>query len=138
MKQWLIALLGMTLGSFAGLASAQAITGSSAPLDCSRGPVSETYGAASWWVYACSDQRSVVLMSAPGSPAAPFYFMFSADGSRYRLSGEGTGSKAITDQACQELTLLSEAQIQQLFVLAASAAAQKNPALQDNLKQRHK
>jgi hypothetical protein len=56
----------------------------------------------------------------------PFYFMFSANGSGHRLIGEGTGSKAATDKAREELSALSEPQIQQLFVEAASVPSQKS------------
>src|SRR5690349_16042370 len=63
------------------------------PLKCDIGPVTRTYGATQWQVYSCADQRSVVILSAPGSPAAPFYFMFSPGTDGYRLYGEGTGSK---------------------------------------------
>jgi hypothetical protein len=54
-------------------------------------------------------------MSAPGSPAAPFYFMFQASGAGHRLIGEGTGNKAATDQTYNMLKGLTEQQIQDLL-----------------------
>jgi hypothetical protein len=45
-------------------------------------------------------------VSAPGSAAAPFYFIFSPVGKGYHLRGEGTGSKALTDAALKELQAL--------------------------------
>ena len=117
-------LLGVALCWSAGAVFGQPAA-SAAPLDCGLGPVSKTFGGVSWLVYACSDRRSVVLMSAPGSPAMPFYFMFSADGSRHRLIGEGTGNKVVTDRAYRELQALPEAEIRKLFVQAESAGPQK-------------
>jgi hypothetical protein len=64
-----------------------------------------------WLLYSCDDGKSLVVVSAPGSPAAPFYFMLWAQGAGYHLSGEGTGSKALTDAALKELKALSDKDI---------------------------
>lgn len=85
------------------------------PLKCDIGPVTKTYGATQWQVYSCADQRSVVILSTPGSPAAPFYFMFSPGKDGYRLYGEGTGSKDATAAAYDELKVLSTADIAALI-----------------------
>lgn len=77
------------------------------PLKCETGPVARTYGKSLWLVYSCDDQRTVVIVSAPGSPAAPFYFMFSPSGGGYRLRGEGTGRKDATSAAFADLEALS-------------------------------
>ena len=82
-----------------------------APLKCNIGPIAKTYGATQWQVYSCNDQRTVVILSAPGNPAAPFYFMFSPGKDGYRLQGEGTGSKDATAAAYKELQALSAADI---------------------------
>jgi hypothetical protein len=81
------------------------------PLQCDVGPINQTYGAAAWLVYSCRDGKSVVIVSAPGSSAMPFYFMFSAEGPTYRLVGEGTGSKEITDRVLAELKALRKEDI---------------------------
>jgi hypothetical protein len=125
MRRRFVSLVGPALCGLAGSALSQVAASASAPLDCGTGPVTKPFGGVPWLVYGCSDQRSVVLMSAPGSPAMPFYFMFSASGSAHRLIGEGTGNKAATDRAYEELKLLSEAQIRQLFGQAKSAARPK-------------
>lgn len=44
----------------------------------------------------------------------PFYFIFSLEGTAYRLRGEGTGSKPATDAALKDLQTLSTADIQGL------------------------
>jgi hypothetical protein len=81
------------------------------PLKCETGPISKTYGSTPWLVYSCSDNKSVVLLSAPGSPATPFYFMFSPSNGAYQLQGEGTGDKNATAAAAGELQKLSSSEI---------------------------
>lgn len=92
------------------------VSGSTSPqLECNIGPIPKTFGKSQWRVYSCSDGRSVVVVSAPGSPAAPFYYMFQATASGHHLIGEGTGNKAVTDEAYGELKGLSEQGIQDLI-----------------------
>jgi hypothetical protein len=88
-------------------------------LECKTGPVIKTYGGTPWLAYACNDGHSLSLVSAPGSKAMPFVFMFHWDAGQYQLSGVGTGNKAATDAAFRDigaftgrdiLALLSEAQ----------------------------
>jgi hypothetical protein len=87
---------------------------SGAPLNCDVGPVTKTFGSAPWLVYSCNDPSTVVLVSVPGSPASPFYFIFSLENGTYRLRGEGTGAKTVTDAALQQLQSLSTADVQAL------------------------
>jgi hypothetical protein len=100
MKRWLL-----------GLAALPLVTAAAPPLQCDVGPVTKVFGSVPWLVYSCNDDSSVVLISAPGSPATPFYFIFSVEGASYRLRGEGTGSKAATDAALKELQALSASSI---------------------------
>jgi len=101
-------------------ARAQGIT--QAPLDCSAGPLTKSFGAVPWLIYGCSDNKSVVVMSAPGSPAAPFYFMLFQKEGKYVVVGEGTGPKVVTDRAHAELVRLTESEIQALLASAKQAA----------------
>ena len=84
-------------------------------LQCEIGPVTKIYGGAKWLAYSCNDDRSVVVVSAPDNPAAPFYFLFSPGSDGYRLHGEGTGNKSATDAAYKELSILSERDIANLI-----------------------
>jgi hypothetical protein len=86
-----------------------------APLQCDVGPVTKVFGSVPWLVYSCIDSKSVVIVSAPGSPASPFYFMFSPEGTQYHLRGEGTGAKNVTDAALRELQALSAKDVQELI-----------------------
>ncbi len=85
------------------------------PLKCDIGPVAKTYGKTQRLVYSCSDERTVVIVSAPGNPAMPFYFTFYTQGNGYQLSGEGAGPKDATSAAFEELKALSEQDIAALI-----------------------
>ena len=86
------------------------------PMACDIGPVKKTFGGTPWLVYGCSDGKSVVVITAEGSPAMPFYFLFSPHAGSYRLNGEGTGNKALTDAAFGELSKLGSDDINKLFL----------------------
>jgi len=90
------------------------IVASAAPLNCDVGPATKTFGGAPWLVYSCNDPSTVIVVSAPGSPAAPFYFALSFENGSYRIRGEGTGAKSITDAALRQLQTLSTTDIQAL------------------------
>jgi hypothetical protein len=94
------------------------------PLQCNIGPITKTFASVPWLLYSCSDSKSLVMVSAPGSPAAPFYFIFSPEGNGYHLRGEGTGSKSITDVAAKELQNLRDSDIKSLV---QETIATKNP-----------
>lgn len=72
-------------------------------LACEMGPLQKTYGGTEWVVYSCSDDHTVVIHSAAGNPAMPFYFIFFQQDGRLRLQGEGTGDKKYTEAAFKEL-----------------------------------
>ena len=73
------------------------------PMDCKTGPVDKTVGGTAWLLYSCSDGRTILLISAADSPAAPFYFLIYPDGDRLMIEGEGTGNRAATAAAVAEL-----------------------------------
>jgi len=94
---------------------------------CDVGPLNKTYGKTPWLIYSCNDdktERKLVLVSAPGSPAMPFVFFFYIKDGSYRLYGEGTGNKAATDAALNELQQLSEPDIAKLIVQTRQVQAQ--------------
>jgi len=92
-------------------------------LDCSLGPLAKTYGGSSWLVYACSDNKSLVVVTSQGNPGSPFYFMLTPQNGKRRLFGEGTGRKSATDPAFAELSRLTEDEIAGLIESAKKAAA---------------
>lgn len=98
-----------------GFCLAETHGSTSAQLKCDIGPISKAFGNSLWRIYSCSDGQSVVVVSAPGSSAGPFYFMFQATAGGHHLIGEGTGNKVATDKAYGELKALSEQEIQDLI-----------------------
>jgi len=99
-----------------GLALVSAIHGQAPTFQCNIGPVTKVYGGLQWLVYSCSDAKSVVFVSARGSPASPFYFILTPESGRYHLRGEGNGSRAATDAALKELQALSSNDIARLIL----------------------
>jgi hypothetical protein len=91
------------------------------PMKCKTGPIKQTYGGNSWLVYGCSDNESIVVVSAAGNPAMPFFFSISKKSGEYKVSGEGNGNKVATDAAYKELVTLNEVAIKKLILLAKNA-----------------
>jgi hypothetical protein len=61
-------------------------------------------------------------MSAAGNPAGPFYFMLTPENGGYHIYGEGTGSKAASDEALKELSALKANDIAALLAQARAAS----------------
>jgi hypothetical protein len=117
-----ITLMLVVASGIAPLALAQGDTSKPPQLSCHIGPLTRTYGQVDWLVYSCSDNRSLVFVSAPGSPAMPFVFSLIADArGRYRLSGEGTGNKEATSAAFAELKVLSAQDVSDLIDMTKAA-----------------
>jgi hypothetical protein len=107
---------------FAALAAQLPVAASSQPsanVSCKIGPVTKTYGGTKWLVYACDDKKSLVVVTAPGNPAMPFYFFFYPDSGGYHLHGEGTGDKKLTDAAYKDLAALADSDIVALEIEAS-------------------
>lgn len=118
-RLWLVALvLALPLS-----AVAQQGNDRGPALDCSTGPVSKNYGATPWLVYACSDGKSIVAVTASGSPAGPFYFMVYPKDGKHVVVGEGTGPKKLTDRAYAELVRLTGQDVAELIASAKGARA---------------
>lgn len=97
------------------------------PLDCKVGPLHKTYGQTQWLVYACDDSRSVVVVSDKENPALPFYFIIYVKPNRdMHLYGEGSGKKAATQAAFDDLKKLAE-----IDVAVLVEQAQAIPAIND-------
>ncbi len=85
------------------------------PMTCNIGPLKKAYGGSDWGIYSCTDNKTVVLYSIAGTPAAEFYFMFFRDGEGLHLYGEGTGDKQATSRAQQELSKLTAEDVDALI-----------------------
>ena len=125
---WRPVLIGACAALSAGHACAQGPASQPQELRCDIGPVTRIYGQGQWLVYGCSDDRSVILVSAPGNPASPFVFSLIFQRDAYQLHGEGAGNKAATAAAFDELKKLSRQDIASLLALTkAENAASKHP-----------
>jgi hypothetical protein len=91
-------------------------------MSCEIGPVTKTYGGSSWLVYACSDNHSISLVSAPENPANPFLFSIRWRGGEYYFSGFGSGDKTASDASLMEIRALTQSDIEALV-----AEAKKQP-----------
>jgi hypothetical protein len=65
----------------------------------------------------------MVVVSAPGNPALPFYFLLKPNGGSYAIEGEGNGDKKASDAAGDSLSKMTPAEF------AALLAATKAPNL---------
>ena len=93
-----------------------------APMKCETGPVKRTFGGTEWIVYSCEDKTSMVVLSAKGNPAMPFFFFLRFQDGGYRIRGEGNGDKKATDAAFQELAGMTPAAFAELLEATKKAA----------------
>jgi hypothetical protein len=111
---WAAALLAAVLPAIV-LTDALAQGPSQPKLVCDRGPFStKTFGGTQWQIYGCTDNRSVAIVTAPGSPAIPFYFLLAWIDGVYTVSGEGTGRRDLTAKAYNDIIKLTRPQIDAL------------------------
>jgi hypothetical protein len=90
---------------------------------CSKGTENKVFGKTEWVVFGCDDNSTLVFVTAPGNPAAPFYFTVFPVGSEYHVFGEGTGNKNATEAAFEEIQQLSSSEISSLIADTKLAAA---------------
>jgi len=77
-------------------------------MKCEVGPINRMFGGTPWLVYSCDDQSSMVVVSAPGNPAMPFYFFLKIDSGAYKIIGEGAGVKSKSDAAARDIQKLQQ------------------------------
>lgn len=97
-------------------------------LKCDVGPVTRTYGGVPWLVYSCHDDKSLTFVTAPGNPASPSYFTLYVKDGIYKIEGQGTGDKHVTDATYAELSKLSTTEILQLIVQTKDVGSAPAPA----------
>ena len=113
-----LSLAPVALVSALSCSGALAQEAAAARLDCAIGPVHKTFGAAPWLVFACSDAKSLVIVSAPGNAGNPFFFKIYVKDGRRHVVAEGAGSKKVTAAAYNELAKLAEADVAALISAA--------------------
>lgn len=83
---------------------------------CETGPLTRQYGGTEWYVYSCSDSRSLVVVASPNNPAAkPNAFIVSSKDGVRRLNdaGEMMGTVLAT---YDDLKALKQADISALII----------------------
>jgi hypothetical protein len=96
-------------------AEPQQATSAPPPMKCETGPARRTFGGTQWIVYSCDDHTSMVVVSAEGNPASPFYFFLKPNGGTYTVSGEGNGEKKASDAAGDALAKMTPAEFTTLL-----------------------
>ena len=92
-------------------------------LKCEIGPVAKAFGGTQWLVYSCDDQKSLVVVSAEGNPAMPFYFIISEKDGTLSIYGEGAGSKESSAAAGKELETMIQSNDAVAVLIAETIAA---------------
>jgi hypothetical protein len=86
-----------------------------APMKCETGPIRRTFGGSEWLIYSCEDQASMVVVSAQGNPASPFYFFLKSTGGVYQITGEGNGDREASTAAAGALESMSLSELMELL-----------------------
>ncbi|WP_420472013.1 hypothetical protein [Brevundimonas sp. FT23042] len=110
----LMAVFALALEVLSGFAGQDA-SAPPEPLQCNAGPLGRSFGGSDWLVYGCSDRATVVVVSAPGSPAMPFVFTLSSRDAGVQVSGEGSGDASATARAFEDLKKISRQDLDALI-----------------------
>jgi len=76
-------------------------------MKCETGPVNKTFGGTNWIVYSCDDRISMVVVSAEGNPASPFFFVLKPNDGGYVIMGEGNGDRDASKAAVDALSKMT-------------------------------
>lgn len=92
MKSYLKGLvLALALAPLVAAASASA---ADATLACEAGPIQRQVGASTWNIYACSDDKSAVVVPVKVVNGEAGYFFVTPNGQGISVAGEGWGKDA--------------------------------------------
>ena len=95
------------------------------PMQCEVGPVEKSFGGTKWTVYSCDDKKSLVIVSADGNPAMPYFFMISEIDGKLAIHGEGNGSKEASTAAGRDLEKLMVSENEIAALIAETLAVSK-------------
>ena len=84
-------------------------------IKCEAGPLKRTFGGTEWLVYGCDERASMVVVSAPGNPAMPFYFFIRPEAGTYRIEREGSSDSEASRAAGNSLSQLTPAEVASLL-----------------------
>ena len=92
-----------------------ALPATAADQKCETGPVMRNFGKAPWMVYSCDDKKTLVLISAPGNPATPAFFVMNPLGDGYEIQNKGSANQTVSTAAYHDLKNLSAKEIAELI-----------------------
>ncbi|HVI57741.1 MAG TPA: hypothetical protein VM619_02555 [Luteimonas sp.] len=96
-----------------------------APLACQSGPVQREFGQTTWNIYACADDKSIVVVPLTAINGEFGYFFVTPNGQEVVVAGEGWGQDVSFQPVFQQLKQFTVAE---LAVLSASARTTKPAA----------
>jgi hypothetical protein len=108
----------------AGVVASAGVSAGAPEMQCKQGPVLKSIGGSDWNVYACDDQKSVVVTVVKATPQLPFYyFLVTPSNAGVEVVGEGSGSKSVTEPVYQALTKLKSTELAALVAEARRVGA---------------
>ena len=101
--------------AFSPVVSGQAPDQTASSVSCMIGPLTKTIGGNAWLVYACTDGKSLAVVSTPNVAPTWFYFVVAPKGGGYGVSGQSSGDKSITKPVFEELSAMSPDAVAALY-----------------------
>jgi hypothetical protein len=99
----------------AALAQTSKLTATATLTNCGVGPITKVWGEVPWLVYSCDNERSIVIIAAPGSPAEPWVFTLDRGKNGIHLDGDGASGKQGTAATYAELSKFSQHDFEKLI-----------------------
>ena len=101
--------------AFSAVVSGQTSDQVAAPVSCMIGPLTKTIGGNAWPVYACSDGKSLAVVSTPSVAPTWFYYVVAPKGDGYAVRGESRGDKSVTKPVFEELSAMNSDAVSALY-----------------------
>lgn len=111
--KWMIAML-------AALSMSSVANAGGSSLACEVGPVQRQFGQSQWNVYACTDEKSVVVVPIAATNGEFGYFFLTPAGQEIVVTGEGWGEDASFQPSFQQLKELDSRDLADLVKAAES------------------
>jgi hypothetical protein len=92
---------------------------------CDIGPIDRIFAGRKWRVVACSDGRSLGVLSPEGDPDVDFYFTVIVEDKRILVDGRGTGDGSAIAATNEALRKLTRGEIAALVSAARAAEASR-------------
>ena len=101
--------------AFSPVVCGQAPDQTGAAHSCAIGPLTKTIGGNAWLVYACTDGKSLAVVSTPNVAPTWFYYIVAPKGDGYAVTGQSNGDKSLTKPVFEELSAMSADAVAALY-----------------------